>query len=109
MTSFGPSRRAHLLDLPHSTVKHHLANARSKVGATTTAQLVWIRAELLPEPGSRLTVQGRHAPEAGPRAVSDRERRIGAARVAGSVAGVMTSPPAARSRERASGRTGRRE
>jgi DNA-binding CsgD family transcriptional regulator len=33
---------AHRLGLSHSTVKHHLANARSKVGATTTAQLVWI-------------------------------------------------------------------
>jgi DNA-binding CsgD family transcriptional regulator len=33
-----------------STVKHHLANARSKVGAETTAQLVWILAERLPEP-----------------------------------------------------------
>jgi DNA-binding NarL/FixJ family response regulator len=31
---------AHLLGLSHSTVKHHLANARTKVGATTTAQLV---------------------------------------------------------------------
>ena len=31
---------AHPLGLSHSTVKHHLANARSKVGATTTAQLV---------------------------------------------------------------------
>ena len=30
---------AHRLGLSHSTVKHHLANARSKVGATTTAQL----------------------------------------------------------------------
>ena len=28
----------------------HLASARSKVGATTTAQLVWILAERLPEP-----------------------------------------------------------
>jgi DNA-binding NarL/FixJ family response regulator len=35
---------AHRLGLPHSTVKHHLASARSKVGATTTAQLVWILA-----------------------------------------------------------------
>ena len=34
----------------HSTVKHHLANARSKLGATTTAQLVWILAPRLPEP-----------------------------------------------------------
>ena len=32
------------------TVKHHLANARAKVGAETTAQLVWILAPLLPEP-----------------------------------------------------------
>ncbi len=41
---------AHRLGLSHSTVKHHLANARLKVGATTTAQLVWILAERLPEP-----------------------------------------------------------
>ena len=41
---------AHRLSLSHSTVKHHLANARSKVGAETTAQLVWILAERLPEP-----------------------------------------------------------
>ena len=41
---------AHRLGLPHSTVKHHLANARAKVGATTTAQLVWILAPRLPEP-----------------------------------------------------------
>jgi len=33
-----------------STVKHHLANARSKVEAATTAQLVWILAPRLPEP-----------------------------------------------------------
>lgn len=30
---------AHRLGLSHSTVKHHLANARSKVGAETTAAL----------------------------------------------------------------------
>jgi DNA-binding CsgD family transcriptional regulator len=41
---------AHRLGLSHSTVKHHLANARSKLGATTTAQLVWILAERLPGP-----------------------------------------------------------
>ena len=41
---------AHRLGLSHSTVKHHLANARSKVGAVTTAQLVWIPAPRLPEP-----------------------------------------------------------
>ena len=38
------------LGLSHSTVKHHLANARSKVGAETTAQLVWILAPRLPGP-----------------------------------------------------------
>ena len=37
------------LGLSHSTVKHHMANARSKVGAATTAQLVWILAPRLPE------------------------------------------------------------
>ena len=41
---------AHRLGLSHSTVKHHLANARSRVGAETTAQLVWILAPRLPEP-----------------------------------------------------------
>ena len=41
---------AHCLGLSHSTVKHHLANARSKTGAATTAQLVWILASRLPEP-----------------------------------------------------------
>ncbi len=41
---------AHRLGLSHSTVKHHLANARTKVGAATTAQLVWILAPRLPEP-----------------------------------------------------------
>ncbi len=43
---------AHRLGLSHSTVKHHLANARSKVGAATTAQLVWI---LAPRPGTFAT------------------------------------------------------
>ena len=41
---------ARRLGLSHSTVKHLLSNARSKVGATTTAQLVWILAPRLPEP-----------------------------------------------------------
>ena len=47
---------AYRLGLSHSTVKHHLANARSKVGAETTSQLVWILAPRLPEPaeGDRL-------------------------------------------------------
>lgn len=43
---------AHRLGVSHSTVKHHLANARSKVGATTTAQLVWILAQRLPKPAA---------------------------------------------------------
>ena len=52
---------AHRLGLSHSTVKHHLANARSKVGASTTAQLVWILAARLPEPEgmARRTRDGR--------------------------------------------------
>jgi hypothetical protein len=41
---------AHRLGLSNSTVKHHLANARPKVGATTTAQSVWIPAPRSPEP-----------------------------------------------------------
>jgi DNA-binding NarL/FixJ family response regulator len=41
---------AHRLGLSHSTVKHHFANARSKVGAETTARLVWTLAPRLPEP-----------------------------------------------------------
>ena len=41
-----------------STVKHHLANARSKVGATTTAQLVWILAPRLSEPDA-MALDGR--------------------------------------------------
>ena len=41
---------AHRLGLSHSTVKHHLASARSKVGATTTAQLVWVLAHRLAQP-----------------------------------------------------------
>ncbi len=41
---------AYRLGLSHSTVKHHLAIARCKVGATTTAQLVWILAARLPGP-----------------------------------------------------------
>jgi DNA-binding NarL/FixJ family response regulator len=41
---------AHRRGLSQSTVKHHLANARSKVGVTTTAQLVWILAPRLPQP-----------------------------------------------------------
>ena len=53
---------AHRLGLSHSTVKHHLANARSKVGATTTAQLVWILAARLPEPGgTRASTAGRRS------------------------------------------------
>jgi DNA-binding NarL/FixJ family response regulator len=41
---------AHRLGLAHSTVKHHVANARSKLGTATTAQVVWILAPRLSEP-----------------------------------------------------------
>jgi DNA-binding CsgD family transcriptional regulator len=41
---------AYRLGLSHSTVKHHLANARAKAGVETTAQLVWILGPRLPEP-----------------------------------------------------------
>ena len=50
LTAGSEKAAAHRLGLSHSTVKHHLANARSKVGAETTAQLVWMLAERLPEP-----------------------------------------------------------
>jgi DNA-binding CsgD family transcriptional regulator len=53
---------AHRLGLSHSTVKHHLANARSKVGATTTAQLVWILAHRLPDPSRDGTDEDNGAP-----------------------------------------------
>lgn len=43
---------AHRLGLSHSTVKHHLASARSKVGVATTAQLVWMLAARLADPES---------------------------------------------------------
>ncbi len=63
---------AHRLGLSHSTVKHHLANAKSKVGAVTTAQLVWILASRLPEP-ERLarTDEGRSALRLSPRPRTD--------------------------------------
>ncbi len=40
---------AHRPGLSHSTVKHHLSNARSEVDATTTAQFIWILALRLPD------------------------------------------------------------
>ena len=40
----------HRLGLSHSIVKHHLANARSKVGAEATAKPMWILGPRLPEP-----------------------------------------------------------
>ena len=52
---------AHRLGLSHSTVKHHLANTRSMVGATTTAQLVWILAPRLPEPDHTAPTTSRHS------------------------------------------------
>ena len=44
---FESGRRLQILST--KPVKHHLANARSKVAAETTAQLVWILAPRLPE------------------------------------------------------------
>jgi DNA-binding NarL/FixJ family response regulator len=44
---------AHRLGRSRSTVRHHLANARSKVGATTTARLGWILGVRLAEPEAR--------------------------------------------------------
>lgn len=51
-SSSGPDVQSapYRLDLSHSTVRRHLTNARSLVGAVTTAQLVWILAQRLPEP-----------------------------------------------------------
>ena len=50
LTTGSETKAAHHLGLSHSTVKHHLASTRSKVGAETTAQLVWILAPRLPKP-----------------------------------------------------------
>ena len=50
VTAGSEKAAAHRLGLSHSTVKHHLASARSKVGATTTALLVWILGSRLPGP-----------------------------------------------------------
>lgn len=52
---------AHRLGLSHATVKHHLAKARWKVGAATTAQLVWILARQVPRQ-PRAHPPGRHRP-----------------------------------------------
>ena len=54
LTAGSEKAAAHRLGLSHSTVKHHLARARSKVGVTTTAQLVWILAPRLPGLGAGL-------------------------------------------------------
>jgi DNA-binding NarL/FixJ family response regulator len=37
ITAGSEKAAAHRLGLSHSTVKHHLANARARVGAATTA------------------------------------------------------------------------
>ena len=52
LVAWSEKAAAHRLGLSHSTVKHHLANVRTKVGATTTAQLVWSLAPRLSEPES---------------------------------------------------------
>ena len=53
---------AHRLGLSHSTVKHHLANARARVGAETTAQLVWILAPRLAGPDAAERADDKLAP-----------------------------------------------
>ena len=58
LTAGSEKAAAHRLGLSHSTVKHHLANARSKVGVETTAQLVWILAARLPEPEGQAQTDG---------------------------------------------------
>ena len=79
---------AHRLSLSHSTVKHHLANAPSKVGAETTAQLVWILAERLPEPeGVHRHPGGRTARLAAPSAGHGTGERA-TAKAAGSLTGM---------------------
>jgi hypothetical protein len=65
---------AHCLGLSHSTVKHHLANARSKVGVETTAQLVWILGPRLPEPEAPGGSPGGFAPD--PAAAETRLRQM---------------------------------
>ena len=66
---------AHRLGLSHSTVKHHLANARSKVGAVTTAQLVWILASPLRKPEGMAQDNGRNGPSRDRTASPPRSRR----------------------------------
>lgn len=41
VTEAGEKGAAHALGIVPATVERHLANARSKIGATTTAQLVY--------------------------------------------------------------------
>src|SRR5512140_3203661 len=62
---------AHRLGLSHSAVKHRLANARSKVGAETTAQFVWIIPSRLPLPDDRARTDVRRSSS---RRVADAER-----------------------------------
>ena len=54
------------LGLSHSTVKHHLANARCRVGVETTAQLVWILAPRLPKPEGAAIVSRRSQQKGAP-------------------------------------------
>jgi DNA-binding NarL/FixJ family response regulator len=48
---------ARRLGLSHSTVKHHLANAQTKVGTERTAQLMWLRAR---QPNTTPAIRGVH-------------------------------------------------
>ena len=60
LTARSEKEAARRLGLSHSTAKHHLANARSRVGATTTAQLVWVLARRLAEPADQAEADRGH-------------------------------------------------
>jgi hypothetical protein len=79
---------AHRLGLSHSTVKHHLANARSRVGAETTAQLVRILAQRLPEPDGVVEADEERALTA---ATTSAERQSGSRRRRGHVVDAIST------------------
>ncbi len=66
---------AHRLGLSHSTVKHHLAKARSRVGVTTTVQLVWFLGPRLPEPEDTHRPAKRAAPRCSCECRGQRQRQ----------------------------------
>ena len=86
---------AHRLGLSRSTVKHNLANARSKVGAETTAQLVWAGGQtgdgrVVAPPGCD-PLPGTASPQAVPLPVAEPSAGMTSATLS-----VRMSPPATR-------------